>query len=493
MSWVQFSESSDFSAGDGLALTGSVFSLDINNMTPATIALGDEIAFNDITGDTPQNTTVENMFKDLNVPYGITGTGIMVQTADDTYIKRSIDVDGAGALDGLAVANADGTGGNPTIGLDIDGMVNGPGVEAINSADKLAVYNVSTGANMYYTVNDIANAGAANGFGSIVTDVGTATADAPTDPVTFTGDGIGIIDTSVTTTASVQFALDISDLTTIGVGTIALANEFGIDDGTAANKRATFTDMVTDLQIPNAVGTGVGFLVSNGAGAYTTRTISASADEDELGIAVNTTDGTANLTIGLDIVNLTNPVEDMAATDEFAVHNKSEGTDGANRKMTGQEIADGTATILGITDLTFSTINGQAILTYADATRVKTLSTDSFAVTFSENKVGNNDWVNIAGAIDATSGFIIPLNATVVGATMHTANNNGNTKNLDLYVDGVSTASILTVTGAAGEQEDRDETLNIDVNQDQKVRIRGDAAGGTIEDTVVTLWLRWRA
>jgi hypothetical protein len=82
---------------------------------------------------------------------------------------------------------------------------------------------------------------------------------------------------------------------------------------------------------------------------------------------------------------------------------------------------------------------------------------------------------------------------------MHSASvPNGATKTLNLYVDAAiptGGTGFLSVTGTVGapEKEDRDETLDIPVNQDQKIRVRGDAAGGNIEDTVVTLWLRWRA
>lgn len=257
--------------------------------------------------------------------------------------------------------------------------------------------------------------------------------------------------------------------------------------------------MVEDLQIPNAVGVTAGYLVSDGAGNYTTRTISASALEDEDGLIVNTSDGSANLTVGLDIVGMTDPAEDMAATDEFAVHNKSEGTGGANRKMTGQDIADGVLSITNLTGMTFSTINGQTILTYVDATRGETLSTDSTAVAFGENRVGNNDWMEIGGAVDALSGYIMPMDGTIVGASIHSASvPNGNTKTFDLYVDAAiptGGTGLLSLTGTVGDVEKSTSvnTTDINVNQNQKIRIRGDAAGGTIQDTVITLWVRWRA
>jgi len=492
MSWVQFSESSTFSAGDGLALNGSVFSMDINNMTSATIALGDEIAFNDVSSpDTPQNTTVQDMLNDLNIPYNITGTGIMVQTGDDTYTKVSIAVDGAGALDGLAIANADGTGGNPTVGLDINGLPIRS--DAVDGADRLAVYNITTGANEYYTVTEIANAGAANAFGIITGDTGTATADSPADTVGFTGSGITITATAGAT-AAVAFALDIPDLVN-GAETLVLTDTIAVFDGTDTLEYS-FQDVVDDLDIPTGIGAGVGFVTSDGSGNYTTVTIAADATEDLDGLAVTPTDGSSNTLIGLDIDGMTASAEDMAATDEFPVHNKSQGTGGANRNMTGQEIADGVATILSLpTGLAVTTINTQEVLTLIDTTRSnKVLSVETTAVTWSENRIGNNDWVQIGNANDSNVGYIIPMNATIVKISAHTTDDNNNTKDIDLYIDDVSsTTGIVSFSPATnGQNEYSNVALNIDVNANQKIQLRGASTGGPIEDTVITIWLKWR-
>ncbi len=497
MSWVQFSESSDFSAGDGLALTGSVFSMDINNMTAAPIALGDEIAFNDVSGpDVPRNTTVQSMLDGLNIPYGLTGTGIVVQTADDTYIKRAIAVDGVGALDGLAIANADGTGGDPTVGLDVQGLpLLGEAIDQAN--DMIIMWNPSTGANERVSVSSIVNAGAAPGYGVIVGDgPSSATATTVSESITFSGDGI-VVTAADGTPDTVDFVLDISDLTPIGVGVIILADTFAIDDGSATNKEATFADLVNDLQIPNAIGATAGFVTSNGGGAYTTVTIAANGTEDLVGINVTPTDGSTNTLIGLDIVGLTNPVEDMAATDEFAIHNKSQGTLGANRKITGQEIADGVSTILNLpAGLTVTTIGGQEVLTLIDTTRTdKVLSVETTAVTWSENRIGNNDWVQIGGANDALIGYVVPLNATIVKVTAHTTSANTTAvKTIDLYVDDVLNSTIATLPLDAGGLQTRYLSVvdNIDINANQKIQLRGGSTGGVIQDTVITIWLKWR-
>ena len=494
--------------GNGINIQGNSgasasvdFALDMPDLTDGaeTLLITDSLAVYD--GTATLEYTFSDVVGDLEIPNAVgTGTGWIVSNGSGAYTTRTISNAVAGNRDGIEVTNGDGSG-NAVIGLDI--LTNAAAGEDVAAGDLFIGYNLSGTANETFTAQEMADGlfslsgGISNAFSIITGDTGTATAIGA-DTITINGDGIDVVATNGGAGAdTLALNLDISDLT--GSTTALLTNSIAIDDGTALNKAITLTEVVGDLEIPNAVGTTAGFLVSNGSGAYTTRTISASADEDQVGLIVNANDGSANLTVGLDIVGLTDPAADLASTDEFAIHDKSEGTGGANRKITGQNVADGVMTITGLTGLTLSTVNGQTILTYEDTTRGETLSTDSFQVSYSENRVSNNDWLNIGGAVDATSGFIVPMDATIVAATMHSASvPNGATKTLNLYVDAAiptGGSGFLSVTGTVGapEKEDRDETLDIPVNQDQKIRVRGDAAGGTIEDTVVTLWLRWRA
>jgi hypothetical protein len=78
--------------------------------------------------------------------------------------------------------------------------------------------------------------------------------------------------------------------------------------------------------------------------------------------------------------------------------------------------------------------------------------------------------------------------------TAQTADDNNNTKAIDLYIDGVSTtAGIVDFNPAVnGENTYSDTTLNIDVAAGEKLQLRGASTGGFIEDVVVTLWVKWR-
>lgn len=580
LNWVQFSASGSVDAGIGLSEAAGTIDLDISDLTNTAVVSGDSLAFHDLdgtpsaSGSQTRNRTFSEIFADLNVVNNVTGTGIIVQTAADTYVTRAVAVDGAGPLDGLAITNGDGVAGNPTVGLDIQNLPTRP---AVDGTDLVAVYD-QAGNNVSYSVDDIAGAlanvdsfktwtGAGNttgdasivadsatdtatltggtgisiglndtapasagivtytfvrdgmadtaitsgdtfpffdadgttaneaeyrSFGNMITDLGLATAafttisgdtgSAVADTSTDTLNLTGAVNGGITTVASdtpetVTFGLTGVDLTTFA-GTVATTDFIFMNDSadTAAtlSTKVTWASVIADLGL--TVG-GVETVTAAGVGAA-----------DGLSVTGTATDPV----VGLDIVGNALAGEDMAAGDTFIGYNL-DGT--ANEAFTGQEIADGVATILAIPSSLAVTSIGplepQQILTLEDTTRAnKILSIETTTIVFSENRIGNNDWVQVGNATDALSGYIVPMNATIVRASMTTSNANGNTKSIDLYIDGVNNGALLSVTGA-GEQTDRDNLLNIDVAQDAKLRLRG-GTGGNIEDTVITIWFKYR-
>ena len=580
--FVQFSESTNIQPGVGISQGGPDFDLDIATTlgTGSAVASTDLIAFHDQDG-TPAGSgsgsqtyarSFDDVFNDLDVVTHSGGNGILVKTGNDTYTNRSIAVNGAGPLDGLAVTNGDGVAGNPTVGLDIQNLPLRAAVDATN--DRVAVWDSSVGANVYYSISDIATAGSAvNSFETWLGAGNTSgdasiVADSATDTVTLTG-GIGIninlaaisdtltlsftragmADTAVTSADTIpffdatnanepefrSFADIINDL---GIATLAFTTISG-DTGSAiadtasdtlnlvgaanggittvatdAPETVTFGITPIDLTTGSAtLTTGDFIVVSDSADTATTlalkytftdviadlglaANIVASTNEDELGIVITGTN-----TIGFTIDTLSNPAEDMAATDEFAVHNKSEGTGGANRKMTGQDVADGVANILNIATLTFDVFpavvtpaDDQTLLAYTDTDRAKVLSVESHTYVFSDNSVDDGDWLDIGNASDTLTGYIMPLDGTVVSATAHTEDANGNTYDIDLFVDAVDSGPIANLTGA-GEAEDTDPTLSLDFAAGQKLRLQADRSAGTskLGDTVVVLTVRWRS
>ena len=334
-------------------------------------------------------------------------------------------------------------------------------------------------------------------FTSVTGDTGTATADDNADSLALEGATFGGITTVATDGPElVTFGLTPIDLTT-GAATLELSDFIVVSDAadtaTTLALKYTFTDVVEDLDIVHGI-TSNGIIVRTGSDTYASRSIVESTTAGQEGGQVNNGDGVSgNIEIGVDINNLGNSADDLAATDEAIIF------DGTNNvSMTGQQIADGVVNILNLDNgLGFSTINGQEILTFDDPTRAsKTLSIDSNNYTYSDNSLSDGSWIEIGNAVDTDAGHIMPFNGTLVGITAMSENPGaGNTYEIDLFINGaLSTAGIATLTGA-GVDTDVDMTLNIDFAQGDRLRLQVDqtAGTGTMQDTVVDLIVRWRA
>ena len=124
----------------------------------ATLALGDFIIVSDsadAAGDTALKYTFTDMVQDLDIPNAISSNGMVVRTAADTYASRSIAVNGAGNLAGLAVTNGDGSSGNPTLGVDIQNAA--AAGENLATGDEILIYNTSASANQTLTGQELAD------------------------------------------------------------------------------------------------------------------------------------------------------------------------------------------------------------------------------------------------------------------------------------------------------------------------------------------------
>lgn len=646
--WVQFSEAGQVTDGIGISKSGIVLDLNVNDLTTATITDASELAFHlpggspvTASGSTTRKTTVADFRNDLGIP-SFTGVGpgiVVVGGSPADPFAVSIAVNGAGALDGLSITNPTGVGGNPTIGLDINGLP--VRSDAVDVTDRVPVYNITTGANEYYTVGELAGAvattnsfstwaGAGNttGDANIVADSSSDTATlsggdginidftAATDTVVFSLTRNGLADTAVEGTDTFPFfdgsnanapeyrsfndlvtdldltvggltaadvtgsqgtqvvlvgspqtpdvQLDIGGLTTqtitgtdqlvffggspqqhynitaanfisdLGLNVADISASDGIEINLVGSPQvqdisldffslpdtpATLTDVIAfgdvsgspqvhasrtlgdlfnDLNVVNNIS-GNGILVQTGGSPqFASRAITAAGVGLLDGLSVTNGDGTAgDPQVGLDIDGTPAANEELAASDELIIKNASAGTGsptpGENQKITGQELADGVLSISGLGGLSVTTIGGQEVLTLVDTTRSnKVLSVETSAITWAENNITNNDWVRIGNSTDASSGYVVPLDATIVKVVAHTSDDNGNSKDIDLYIDGSNNGAIVSFTAVSGENEFTDNTLNIDVDAGEKIRLRGDAAGGLIDDTVITIWLKWR-
>lgn len=147
----------------------------------------------------------------------------------------------------------------------------------------------------------------------------------------------------------------------------------------------------------------------------------------------------------------------------------------------------------GIPGLAITIINGQPILTLEDPTRAnKILSVAENALVFSENALGNNDWIRIGTANDADSGYIADFDGTLISATAHCENTNANSKDINFYVNNADMGTIGNLSGGANATF-INTSLNIDFNQGDRLRLRAiNGIPGPIQDTVIKLTLKWR-
>ncbi len=153
----------------------------------------------------------------------------------------------------------------------------------------------------------------------------------------------------------------------------------------------------------------------------------------------------------------------------------------------------------GASSLTTAIINGQPTVVFGDTTRLegspataKLLSIAEQPVMFSQNRLKTNDWIAIGDAIDADSGYIADFDATIVYASAHCEDTGAESKDIHLYIDGVDNGSIGTLSGGT-DATFINNTLDFDLDQGDKIRLRAFGAGGQIQDTVIKLTLKWRA
>lgn len=502
---LNISTSGSLVGNDGVQVVGSTVSLDfaampaqggIANALP--VDVDDTIAVDPVVSGvagTHKKVTFNDMIRDLDIVYGLGGDGIAVQTASDTYVSRTLTASTAAGEQGILISDGDGIAGNPTWGLGITPLV-GSGDDLV-ATDLLVMYDGTN--NVKVTGQQLADGvstllgGVGNAYTTITGDTGSATAATSSDTLNFTGLSGGGITTTVVEAApdAVSIGIDFN-LLNPRVTAVTSAMLLGIGEGAAQpTTTRSLGNVLSDLGVPSGVGTLTGILVSNGAGVYTATTIAVDGVGAFDGLSVTNANGVpGSPTLGLDINGSVAAVENLAATDEVIVYNVSAT---ANQKMTGQELADGVSTMIGLGGVTISTINAQQVLTLVDTTRAnKILSVSETEFIWSENRVSNNDWISIGGARDAQTGHIMPMNGTIVRITAHTSDDNNVAKVINLYLDGALSGGVGTFAGAGGESTIVDAAYNVDFIQGQKLRLRA-GGGGKIEDTTISIFVKWRA
>lgn len=143
-----------------------------------------------------------------------------------------------------------------------------------------------------------------------------------------------------------------------------------------------------------------------------------------------------------------------------------------------------------ISDVYVAPINGFPMPVYKNAIKGnKILSAGISPYYWSEARVGHNDWVEVGTARDSRIGHIMPFDGTIVGATFHVSHANGITGSFTLFKNAVP---IFThAISRTGEYIAVDTAINIDFDSADKLRWR--FKGGTLEDTLVSVLVQWRA
>lgn len=114
------------------------YGLDIDNLGGITTVAGaDEIVVFDGTNNV--KSTFDKIVDDLDIVHGISANGMIVRTAADTYASRTITASVAASEEGIVITDGDGVSGNPTVGLEINGLT--AGAADLTATDELVVFD----------------------------------------------------------------------------------------------------------------------------------------------------------------------------------------------------------------------------------------------------------------------------------------------------------------------------------------------------------------
>jgi len=136
-------------------------------------------------------------------------------------------------------------------------------------------------------------------------------------------------------------------------------------------------------------------------------------------------------------------------------------------------------------------ISGENIPVFYDSNRNKTLSVETQNVLWSENKLSSTEWIGLSRAVDKLSGWVAPMNCTIVGFTAQTSAAGSSSKPIDLYIDGVDNGTLFSFAGSSSEDYQIDGSIDIDIQSGQKIRLKC-GGGPTIQDTIIDIRIRWR-
>lgn len=148
--------------GIGITLTGTAASDTVSiaftrsGMADTAVTLTDTVPFfDDSNTEEPEYRSFGDIFEDLDVPVGISATGIIVKVSSgpDVWAGRTIEASVVHDELGIIITNGDGIAGNPTVGLDIVGLVTENTIDSAN--DLIVFYDASTTFNRKTTIDEM--------------------------------------------------------------------------------------------------------------------------------------------------------------------------------------------------------------------------------------------------------------------------------------------------------------------------------------------------
>ena len=300
-----------------------------NSLTALTASAGANrlLQYNDTSGDFEFVTTSSVGGSKYSTITGDTGSATAATGTDSIQM-----VGGAG----ITTVAAEGTD-SVTFNMDATGLTDLS--TTLDNTDLFFVQDTTDSGIKTVTAQDIVDSATLNVFTSITGDTGSAAVSSETDALNFSGgEGIVTVASDPSSVADVQISLNLNE---ISAATPIATDELIFADGGATNGKVTVTSFISTFGIVEDTDfASQGIMTSDGSGTYTMRSVVASAVAGDEGVSVTGGNGTTNITVGVDVTGLTANGANMLATDEFMVYN---GTN--NRKMTGQEIADGVAAL----------------------------------------------------------------------------------------------------------------------------------------------------
>ncbi len=344
--------------------------------------IGSAILVSDDSGSNRTNITLAD---NLNAIASLSSSGFIVLDGSGSANTRSIT-----GSNGISVSHGDGTSGNPTIALDINGLTSG----TISTADSIPIYSSAATANRKVTFSDLLGLA----YNQTIQEDGVSVTQRSI--VNFIGTGLTANDDSLNARTNVTLASSLQGISAINTTGIVVhngSNTFSTVEITSSAVELTVTDgdgiggnptigLAGNLASFSSLSTS-GLVARDSDGLYVTRSIVAPA----AGITVTNGNGVSGSpTLGL--ANDLAAVEGLAGTG-FAVRtgtdtwtNRSIAVSGSGISISNGSGVSGNPTIsLSGLALAFAELSTNGLILKTGTTTVSTVAVPAGDAVVSSN------------------------------------------------------------------------------------------------------------